>query len=258
MQFHKPDLEILSLKMQTLARQGKHQNMSMQTPHPFKNAQFSLLAKSKETKYFLPPSCSVSNQTSKKYWHLSHFNSSEKKHVPCFAYFSNQTFKKQLQIQNIQRKQYICDVWMNAKHKTSPSRSEVIFLQRKLREQHIGITWLCSHSSLHFSVQLKSFIKYVIFLRRKPRTAQSSCGCLITGGVQGQAGPGFEQPDLVKDVPAHSRAVGYKKSQTSNMVSPSYMIFHTCNPLLGRGTATDPPVHKNTSDVVEDAWYWDP
>ena len=27
----------------------------------------------------------------------------------------------------------------------------------------------------------------------------------IPGSVQGQAGRGFEQPDLVEDVPAHSR-----------------------------------------------------
>ena len=33
-------------------------------------------------------------------------------------------------------------------------------------------------------------------------------GCPLPGSVQGQAGWGFEQPDLVKDVPAHDRRVG--------------------------------------------------
>lgn len=33
--------------------------------------------------------------------------------------------------------------------------------------------------------------------------AQRSCGCLIPRGVQGQVGWAFEQPGLVKDVPAH-------------------------------------------------------
>ena len=40
------------------------------------------------------------------------------------------------------------------------------------------------------------------------QVAQRSCGCPITGSVQGQVGPGFEQPDLVKDVPAHGRGLG--------------------------------------------------
>ncbi|KAK4810510.1 hypothetical protein QYF61_004290 [Mycteria americana] len=35
------------------------------------------------------------------------------------------------------------------------------------------------------------------------QVAQRSCECPITGSVQGQVGWGFEQPDLVKDVPAH-------------------------------------------------------
>jgi len=40
-----------------------------------------------------------------------------------------------------------------------------------------------------------------------------SCGCLIAGGTQGQAGWGPEQPDLVGGNPAHSTGVG------------TYMIF---------------------------------
>jgi len=38
--------------------------------------------------------------------------------------------------------------------------------------------------------------------------AQRSCGCLLPGSVQGQAGWTSEQPDLVEDVPAHGRGVG--------------------------------------------------
>ncbi|KAK4826803.1 LOW QUALITY PROTEIN: hypothetical protein QYF61_011611 [Mycteria americana] len=40
------------------------------------------------------------------------------------------------------------------------------------------------------------------------QVAQRSCGCPIIGSVQGQVGWGFEQPDLVGDVPAHVRGVG--------------------------------------------------
>ena len=35
------------------------------------------------------------------------------------------------------------------------------------------------------------------------QVAQRSCRCPIPGSVQGQIGWGFEEPDLVKDVPAH-------------------------------------------------------
>jgi len=38
--------------------------------------------------------------------------------------------------------------------------------------------------------------------------AQRSCGCLLRGSVQGQAGWGFEQPGLVKDVLALGRGPG--------------------------------------------------
>jgi len=40
------------------------------------------------------------------------------------------------------------------------------------------------------------------------QVSQRSCGCLLPGRVQGQVGRGFEQPDLVEGVPAHSRGVG--------------------------------------------------
>lgn len=37
---------------------------------------------------------------------------------------------------------------------------------------------------------------------------QRSCGCSIPGSIQGEVGEDFERPDLVEDVPAHSRGVG--------------------------------------------------
>ena len=40
------------------------------------------------------------------------------------------------------------------------------------------------------------------------QVAQGGCTCPITGNIQGQAGRGSEQPDLVEDVPAHCRGVG--------------------------------------------------
>jgi len=39
------------------------------------------------------------------------------------------------------------------------------------------------------------------------QVAQGSCGCPIIVSVQGQVGQGFQQSDLVKDVPAHGRGV---------------------------------------------------
>ena len=39
------------------------------------------------------------------------------------------------------------------------------------------------------------------------QVAPRSCGCPVFGSVQGQAGWGFEQRDLVKDVPAHGSGV---------------------------------------------------
>ena len=40
------------------------------------------------------------------------------------------------------------------------------------------------------------------------QVAQRSCGCPISGSVQGQVGWGFEQRGLVEVVPAHGRGVG--------------------------------------------------
>jgi len=42
--------------------------------------------------------------------------------------------------------------------------------------------------------------------------AQRNCGCPFLGSVQGQVGLGFEQPGLVKCVPAHGREVGTRWS----------------------------------------------
>jgi len=42
------------------------------------------------------------------------------------------------------------------------------------------------------------------------QVAQRSCGCPLPGSVQGQAGWGFEQPDLVEGVPAHGSGAGTK------------------------------------------------
>ncbi|KAK4815439.1 hypothetical protein QYF61_002828 [Mycteria americana] len=40
------------------------------------------------------------------------------------------------------------------------------------------------------------------------QVAQRSCGCPVPGRVQGPVGLGFEQPDLVEDIPAHRRGLG--------------------------------------------------
>ena len=40
------------------------------------------------------------------------------------------------------------------------------------------------------------------------QVAQRSCRCLIIGSIRNQVGWGFEQPDLVQDVPARGRGVG--------------------------------------------------
>ena len=40
------------------------------------------------------------------------------------------------------------------------------------------------------------------------QVGQGSCGCPIPGSVQGQAGWGLEEPDLVEGVPGHGTGVG--------------------------------------------------
>lgn len=44
-------------------------------------------------------------------------------------------------------------------------------------------------------------------MRVVDQAAQGSCGCSAIGRVQGQAGQGFEEPGLVKDVPAPGKKV---------------------------------------------------
>ena len=40
------------------------------------------------------------------------------------------------------------------------------------------------------------------------QVAQRSCGCPLPSSAEGQVGWGFEQPGLVKGVPAHGSRVG--------------------------------------------------
>lgn len=40
------------------------------------------------------------------------------------------------------------------------------------------------------------------------QAAHRTCGCPIPGNIQAQAGLSSEQPDLIKNVPAHGRGVG--------------------------------------------------
>jgi len=40
------------------------------------------------------------------------------------------------------------------------------------------------------------------------QVAERSCGCLISGSVQAPVRRGFEQPHLLKDVPAHGKEGG--------------------------------------------------
>jgi len=40
------------------------------------------------------------------------------------------------------------------------------------------------------------------------QVAQGSCGCPLSGSVQGEVGWSSEQPGLVGGVPAHGRGVG--------------------------------------------------
>ena len=47
------------------------------------------------------------------------------------------------------------------------------------------------------------------------QATQRGGGCPIPGNIQGQAGQGSEQSDLVEDVPAHCRWVGLDGLQRS-------------------------------------------
>jgi len=52
------------------------------------------------------------------------------------------------------------------------------------------------------------------------RLPRKVSGCSLPGSVQGQVGWAFEQPGLVKDVPAHFRRVrpGFKRSPSTQAI----------------------------------------
>jgi len=58
-----------------------------------------------------------------------------------------------------------------------------------------------------------------------------SCACPIPGRVQGKAGWGFEEPGLVKGVPAHSSGVRTRQSLRSppTQTLPWFYDLHTSN-----------------------------
>lgn len=160
--------------------------MSMQNPYCLRCAQFWLfLAKTKEQNPFLP-SFSISNQTElTKNTDTSPISSSEKMNVPYFSYFSNQTFKNQdSKHPDKTSMQYECTQLLlsfQIKNYLSPKDFEGM-VRRTWHSYAYGL-------HLHFSVQLKSLLKSVVFLRRKSRTPQRSCGFLV-----GSVRLDFKQP----------------------------------------------------------------
>ena len=50
--------------------------------------------------------------------------------------------------------------------------------------------------------------KKVLFFSIRKQVAQRGGGCPVFGDIEGQAGPGSEQPDLAVGVPAHCRGDG--------------------------------------------------
>ncbi|KAK4811149.1 hypothetical protein QYF61_019790 [Mycteria americana] len=51
------------------------------------------------------------------------------------------------------------------------------------------------------------------------QVAQRGGRCPIIGSVQGQVGRGFDQPNLVKDVPAHGRGFGLDDAFYDSMIT---------------------------------------
>ena len=55
------------------------------------------------------------------------------------------------------------------------------------------------------------------------QAAQRSCGCPIPGGIQGQVGWGFGQPDLLGGSPAHEG--GWNQMTFKDPSNPKYSMI---------------------------------
>jgi len=164
--------------------------MSMQTPTN-SDVLGSDFAKSKEIKPF-SPSFSVSNQTKlAKNTDTSLFQFFRKKQVPYFAYFSNQTFKQASEHPDKNLMQDTNECACTRTHTHTQLLFSFQIRSYLSPEEGERTTHRLSHSyahvlPLHFSVQFKCFIRCAVFLRRKSRTVQRSCGCPFIGSIQDQ------------------------------------------------------------------------
>lgn len=62
---------------------------------------------------------------------------------------------------------------------------------------------------------MRYYKEIIFFGGREELVAQTRCGCLIPGSIQGQIRWCFEQPGLVQGGPAHGRRVGTRLSLRS-------------------------------------------